>query len=80
MGRHFAQQAMLDKETQIVIDGSQRNGRYAFANGGIDLFRRAVTVRSDDGLVNNLALVGSRQAVLPGELAELLVGKAHNFY
>src|SRR5215831_8960952 len=70
---------MLDEETQVVIDRSQRNRRNAFSNGGIDLFRRAVPVRRNRGFIHNLPLMSGCQTVFPGKLAELLVGKAHKF-
>ena len=35
-------------------------------------------MRSDDGLVHNLALVGGSEAALPSKVAKLLMGQPHD--
>lgn|SRR5581483_3331140 len=77
--RHLSQKAALNEQAQIVVNGSKRNGWDATPDGRVNVFRRMVSVRSDDGLVDHLALVRDGQAVLRGQFAELLMVKSHNY-
>lgn len=77
MRRDLAQEASLHEETEIVVNGSQRNRRDSLLHSRIDLLWRVMPVRRDDRLVHYLALVRRGEAGLPGKIAELLVGKPH---
>ena len=79
MRTDLAQQPALDEKPQIVIDRGQRNGWNAASHRGVNVFRRIVSVGSNDGLIDHLPLVRNRQTVLPGQLTELLMGEAHNY-
>src|ERR1700739_2061716 len=78
--RDLAQEAALHEETEVVVNGGERNGRDATPDRGVNIFRGIVSVRSDDGLIDDLTLVRDRQTVLAGELTELLMGKAHDYW
>src|SRR5437763_8620294 len=79
MGSNLSQQSTLDEEPQIVVDRSQRNRWNATSNRRVNVFWGMVSVRSDDGLIDNLTLMGDRQTVLRGQLAKLFMGEAHNY-
>jgi len=44
-----------------------------------ECFRGMVSMGSDHGLIDHLALVCDRQTVLHGQLTELLMGEAHDY-
>jgi len=77
MRSDLSQQPALDEKPQIVVDRGQRNGWNAAPDRGVNVFRGVMSVGSDDGLVDHLALVRDRQTVLRGQLAELFMGEAH---
>src|SRR5882672_1990222 len=77
MRSNLAQQAMRDEEADVLINGSQRHGRNAPPDIGIDLFGRIVSVGSNYSLVDHLTLVRRSQAELPGKIAELGMSQAH---
>ena len=79
MRSDLSQQPALDEKPQIVVDRGQRNGWNATPDRGVNVFRRIVSVGSDDGLIDHLTLVGDRQAVLLGQLTELFMGEAHDY-
>jgi hypothetical protein len=77
MRRDLPQQPALDEKPQIVVNRGQRNGWNAAPDRGVNVFRRIVSVRSDDGLIDHLTLMRDRQIVLRGQLTELFMGEAH---
>jgi len=79
MRSDFSQQPALDEKPQIVVDGGERNGWNATPDRGVNVFWGIMSVGSDDGFKDHLALVRDRQAVLRGQLTELLMGEAHNY-
>src|SRR5580704_13842809 len=79
MRSHLSQHPALDEKLQIVVDRGQRNGGNAAPDRSVNVFRRIVTVRSDDGLKDHLTLVCHRQTVLRGQLTELFMGEAHDY-
>jgi len=46
---------------------------------GVNVFRGMVSMGSDHGLIDHLALVCDRQTVLHGQLTELLMVEAHDY-
>jgi len=76
---YFSQQSALDEKPEIVVDRGQRDGWNAPADRRVNVFWGIVPVRSDDGLIDHLALVRDRQIVLRGEFTELFMGEAHNY-
>src|SRR6266852_4873014 len=79
MRSDLSQQPALDEKPEIVVDRSQRNGRNATPDRGVDVFRGIVSVGSDDGLIDHLTLMRDRQTVLRGQLTELFMGEAHDY-
>jgi hypothetical protein len=79
MRSDLSQQPTLDEKPQIVVDRGERNGRNTTPDRGVNVFGRVVSVGSDDGLIDHLALVRDRQTVLRGQLTELFMGKAHDY-
>jgi len=79
MRTDLSQQPTLDEKPQIVIDRGERNRWNAASHRGVNVFRRIVSVRSNDGLIDHLTLVRNRQTVLLGELTELFMREAHNY-
>ena len=75
----LAQQPTLDEKPKIVVDGRERYGWNTAPDGGVNIFRGIVSVGSDDGLKDHLALVRDRQTVLRGQLTELFMGETHNY-
>ena len=75
----LSQHPTLDEQPQIVVDRGQRNGWNAAPDRGVNVFRGIVSVGSNDGLIDHLTLVRDRETVLRGQLAELFMGKAHNY-
>jgi hypothetical protein len=80
MRSDLSQQATLDEQPKIVVDRSQRNGWNAPPHRAVNVFRGIVSVSSDDRLVDHLTLVRDRQPVLRGQLTELFMGLAHNYW
>ena len=79
MRSDLSQQPALDEKPQIVVDRGQRNGWNAAPHCGVDVFRGIVSVGSDDGLIDHLALVRDRQPMLRGQLTELFMGETHDY-
>ena len=79
MRSDLPQQAALDEKPQIIVDRCERNRWNATPDGGVNVFRRIMSGRSDDGLVDHLSLVRDRQTVLRGQFTELFVGGAHDY-
>jgi hypothetical protein len=79
MRSDLSQQPTRDEKPQIVVDRGQRNGWNATPDRSVNDFWRMMSVRSDDGLIDHLTLVGDRQTVLRGQFTELFVGEAHNY-
>src|SRR5579863_2910738 len=79
MRSDLSQQPTLDEKPQIVVDGGERNGWNATPDRGVNVFRRMMSVGSDDGLIDHLTLVRDRQTMLDGQLTELFMGKAHDY-
>src|SRR5579872_4722903 len=80
MRTDLSQQPTIDEKPQVVVDRGQRNRRNATPYRVINVFRRVVSVGSDHSLIDHLTLVRDRQAVLRGQFAELLMGKAHDYW
>ena len=80
MRSDLSQQPTLDEKPQIVVDRGERNGWNATPDRGVNVFRRIVSVGSDDGLIDHLTLVRDRQTVLRGQLTELFMGEAHDYW
>jgi len=80
MRTDFAKQPALDEKPQIVVDRGQRNRWNAAPHRPVNVLRRIMSMGSDDGLINHLALVRHRQAVLPGQFAELFMGETHDYW
>src|ERR1035441_1791555 len=79
MRSDLSQQPTFDEKPQIVVDGGERNGWNAAPDPGVNVFWGIVSVGSDDGLIDHLALVRDRQTVLRGQLTELSLGEAHDY-
>ena len=79
MRTDLSQQPTLDEKPQIVVDRGERNGWNATSDRGANVFWGMVSVGSDDGLIDHLALVRDRQTVLCGQLTELFMGEAHDY-
>src|SRR6266567_310909 len=79
MRSDLPQQPTLDEKPQIVVDRGERNRRNTTSDRGVNAFWRMVSVRSDDGLIDQLTLVRDRQTVLRGQLTELFMGEAHDY-
>src|ERR1700734_3355573 len=79
MGRNLSQQSALDEEPQIVVNGGERNRRNATPHRGVNIFRRIMSVGSDDRLIDHLTLVCDGNAVLQGQFTELFVGETHDY-
>jgi len=79
MRSDLPQQAALDEEPQIIVDRGERNGWNATPDRGVNVLRGIVSVGSDDGLIDHLALVRDRQSVLRGQLTELCMGETHDY-
>src|SRR5208283_323220 len=79
MRSDLPQHSALDEKPQIVVDRGERNRWNMAPDRGVNVFWGIVSVGSDDGLIDHLALVRDRQAVLRGQLTELFMGKAHNY-
>jgi Na+-transporting NADH:ubiquinone oxidoreductase subunit NqrA len=77
MRRNLPQQPTLNEELEIIVDGSQRNGRNATPHCGVNLFWGVVPAGSDYSFIHYLALVRDRQTVLLGQLTELFMGEVH---
>jgi len=75
----LAQKAMLDEETEVVVNGGQRNVRDAFADCRVDLLRGSVAVGGNDRFVDYLTLMRGGEAMLPGEVPEFCVRETHNY-
>ena len=73
MRAHFPQKSVLHEQPQVIVDGSQRDGRNAPPDIGVDLLGRIVSGRGDDGLIDDLPLVRSRKAMLPSQVPKLFV-------
>jgi hypothetical protein len=80
MRSNLSQQSALDEKPQIVVDGGEGNGWNATPHRGINIFWGMVSVGSDDSLIDHLTLVSDRQAVLLGQLTELCMGEAHDYW
>ena len=78
--RDLPQKAALNKEPEVVVDRGQRNGWNATPDRGVNAFRGMVSVRSDDGFIDHLALVRDRQTVLRSQFTKLFMGKAHDYW
>jgi len=79
MRSNLSQQSALDEKPQIVVDGGQRNGWNATPDCSINIFWGMVSMGSDDGLIDDLALMRDRQTMLRRQLTELLMGETHNY-
>ena len=79
MRSDLSQQPALDKEPQIIVDRCERDGWNATPDSSINVFRRIVSVGSDDSLIDYLSLMRDRQTVLRRQLTELIMGEAHNY-
>ena len=79
MRTDLSQQPAPDEQPQIAVDRGERNRRNAAPDRGVNGFRGMVPVGSNHRLINHLTLVCDRQAVLRGELTELLMREAHNY-
>jgi hypothetical protein len=78
--RNLAQKAALNEETEIVVNGCERDSWNAAADRGINVFRRIVSVSSDNSFIDDLTLMRDRQTVLGGQLAELPMRELHNYW
>src|SRR5271155_1202668 len=76
----LSQQPTLDEKPQIVVDRGQRNGWNAAPDRGVNVFWGIVSVGSDDGLINHLTLVRDCQTALRGQLTELFMAEAHDYW
>src|SRR5258708_15173718 len=79
MRTDLPKQPTLDEKPQIVVDRGERNGWNATSDRGVNVFRRMVSVGTDDGLIDHLTLVRDRQTVLLGQLTELFMTEAHDY-
>src|SRR5579863_210936 len=79
MRTDLSQHPALDEKPQIVIDRGQRYGWNAAPDGGVNVFRRIVSLGSDDGLIDHLTLVRDRQTVFRGPFTELFMAQAHDY-
>jgi len=79
MRSDLSQQPTLNEKPQIVVDRGERNGWNTTPNRGVNFFRRMVSMTSDYGFIDHLALVRDGQTVLRGQLTELFMGEAHNY-
>ena len=79
MRSNLSQQSALDEKPQIVVDGGQRNGWNATPDRSINIFWGMVSMGSDDGLIDDLALMRDRQTMLRRQLTELLMGETHDY-
>src|SRR5580658_10384987 len=79
MRSDLSQQSTLDEKPQIVVDRGQRNRWNAAPYRVVNVFRRIMSMGSDDGLVDHLTLVRDRQTVLRGQLTKLFMGEAHDY-
>ena len=79
MRRDLSQQPTLDEKPQIVVHRGERNRRNAAPDRGVNVFRRIMSVGSNDGLKHNLTLMRDCQTVLRGQLTELIMSEAHNY-
>jgi hypothetical protein len=80
MRTDLPQQPALDEKPQIVVDRGQRDGWNAAPHRPVNVLRRIMPMGSDDSLINYLALVRNRKAVLRGQLAELFMGETHDYW
>src|SRR5579862_3545969 len=78
--RNLAQKAAFHEETEIVVNGCERDGRNATPDRGENIFWRIVAVGSDDSLIDDLTLMRDRQTVLGGQFTELPMGELHNYW
>jgi hypothetical protein len=60
MGRNLPQQSGLDEKPQIVVNRGERNRRNAPPHRSVDVFRRIMSMRGDDCLIDHLSLVRDR--------------------
>ena len=79
MRSNLSQQSALDEQSQIVVDGGERNGWNATPDRSINIFWGMVSMGSDDGLIDDLALMRDRQTMLRRQLTELLMGETHDY-
>jgi hypothetical protein len=79
MRSDLSQQAALDKKPQIIVDRGQRNRWNATPDRGVNTLRGMMPVGSDDSFIDHLTLVRDRQAMLRGQLTELLMGETHDY-
>jgi len=79
MRTDLPQQPAVNEKPQIVVNRGQRNGWNAPPDRGVNFFGRMVSVRSDDGLIDNLALVRDRQTVLRRQFTEPFRSKTHDY-
>ena len=80
MRSNLSQQSTLDEKPEIVVDRGERNGWNATPDRGVNVFWGIVSVGSDDGLKDHLTLVRDRQTVLRGQLTELFMSEAHDYW
>ena len=76
---YFAQQSVLDEQPQVVVNGSQRNGRSATPHFRVDGLRGVMSWRGNDGFIDDLTLMRGCEATLPCQVAELFVGRLHRY-
>ena len=79
MRSNLSQQSALDEKAQIVVYGGERNRWNATPDRSINVFWGMVSMGSDDGLIDDLALMRDGQTVLRRQLTELPMGKTHNY-
>ena len=79
MRSNLSQQSALDEQSQIVVDGGEGNGWNATPDRSINIFWGMVSMGSDDGLIDDLALMRDRQTMLRRQLTELLMGETHDY-
>jgi hypothetical protein len=74
---YFPQQAVLHEQPQVVVHSSQRDRWSSPPNGYINSFRRIVSWRGHNGLINDLPLMRGRKATLPSQIPKLFVSCGH---
>ncbi len=79
MRSNLSQQSAFDEKPEIVVDGGQRNGWNATPDRSINIFWGMVSMGSDDGLIDDLALMRDRQTMLRRQLTELFMGETHDY-
>ncbi len=73
MEADFAQQAAIQECADVLVNRSQRNGRYLFSHAFVDQFRAGMPVQRHRHLIDHPPLMGRGQVVLAAERAEVAI-------